>query len=395
MDGKFRPAKAGEFSSGAFRPFAQGANGDRRAKETIFIIEGIFKGFLQWIYSLLLELASYLANGLLDVFGMDLAYFRAAIPTTDGILAVMRAFGWALLLGNLTFQAAKSMMSGLGFEADDPRELFARTFVFSFLLLASGQICEIGLGVSSKVIDTLGIPTDVSAAFASLPEEDAFEIGASWLLVIVVGFVLVWQIVRLFFEIGERYFLVAFLTITAPLAFATGGSGSTADVFKGWARMYASMCLMIVLNVVFLKMLLSAMSVMPAGAAVFPWLIFVVAIARVARKIDGVVARVGLNPAITGDGLGRGLPGMLSYMLVRSAVSNVSRSARAGRGKTSPGGSASGTSPRGPSPKGPSPAASSKAASESPTGRGPSKRSGTQEKRLRRIFAERTFKPVP
>ena len=82
---------------------------------------------MQWIYSLLLELASYLANGLLDVFGMDLAYFRAAIPATDGILAVMSALGWALLLGNLAFQAAKNMMSGLGFEADDPRELLALT----------------------------------------------------------------------------------------------------------------------------------------------------------------------------------------------------------------------------------------------------------------------------
>jgi hypothetical protein len=33
VDGKFQPAKAGEFSSGAFQPFAQNANGDRRAKK--------------------------------------------------------------------------------------------------------------------------------------------------------------------------------------------------------------------------------------------------------------------------------------------------------------------------------------------------------------------------
>jgi hypothetical protein len=339
-------------------------NKNTRAKEVIFILEGIFKGLLQWLYALLLELAAYVADGLLDVFGMDLAYFRTAIPVTDEILAVMTAAGWALLLGNLVFQAAKSMMSGLGFEADDPKELFARTFVFSFLLLASGQICRIGLGMSAGVIAGLGIPADTSSVFSSLPEEDAFSIGASWLLVIVVGLVLMHQIVKLFFEIGERYFLVGFLTITAPLAFAMGGSRSTADIFKGWARMYASMCLMMILNVVFLKILLSAMGVMPAGAAVFPWLIFVVAIARVARKIDGIIARIGLNPAITGDGLGRTFPGMLSYMMLRSAASNISRtaaSARAGRGKTPSGGSApSGAPPpRGPSPAAPSPGGTS------------------------------------
>jgi hypothetical protein len=277
-------------------------------KEAIRILEGIFKGLLQWIYALLLELAAYIADGLLDVFGMDLAYFQATIPVTDDIIAAVTACGWALLLGNLVFQAAKSMLSGLGFEADDPKELFARTFVFSFLLLASRRVCDIGLGMSRTVIDMLRIPTNTSAVFAYLPEEDAFAIGASWLLVIIVGLVLIWQIVKLFFEIGERYFIVGFLTITAPLAFAMGGSKNTSDIFKGWVRMYASMCLMMVLNVVFLKILLSAMGVMPTGAAVFPWLIFVVAIARVARKIDGIIASIGLNPAITGDGLGRTSP---------------------------------------------------------------------------------------
>jgi hypothetical protein len=247
------------------------------------------------------------------------------------------------------------MMSGLGFEAEDPKELFARTFVFAFLLLASRQVCDVGLGISSAVITMLRMPPGASGIFAALPAEDAFSIGASWLLAIIVGFVIIWQLVKMFFEIGERYFLVGFLTITAPWAFAMGGSRSTADIFKGWVRMYASMCLMMILNVVFLKMLLSAMSAAPVGAAVLPWMIFVVAIARVARKIDSIIARIGLNPAITGEGLGRTFPGMLSYMVIRSALSNVSRSTAAAKSGRPAGG-------------GPPPAATSPAGSGGPAG---------------------------
>lgn len=301
----------------------------------INILEGIFQGLIQWIYSLLLEIVEYIANGLLDVFSMDLDYYESVIPITGDILNIIIASGWAFLLGNLIFQTAKSMMSGLGFEAEDPKTLFARTFVFGFFLLASRQICDIGLGISSTLIAMLQVPDSVTI---TVPDETTFSIGASWLLVVIIGFVVMWQIVKLFFEIGERYFLLGFLTLMAPWAFAMGGSKSTADVFKGWLRMFASMCVMMVMNVIFLKMLLSAMGYLPTGVGALPWMILVVAIARVARKIDSIIARIGLNPAITGEGLGRGLPGMLSFMVIKSMASNIGKAAGGAMGasKTPP-----------------------------------------------------------
>jgi len=70
-------------------------------------------------------------------------------------MAIVIGAGWALLLGNLVFQASKSMISGLGFEGENPKTLFARMFVFAFLLLASRQICNIGLGISNTMITML------------------------------------------------------------------------------------------------------------------------------------------------------------------------------------------------------------------------------------------------
>ncbi|MCX4374414.1 MAG: hypothetical protein OSJ58_21840, partial [Dysosmobacter sp.] len=213
------------------------------------ILEGIFKGFAQWLYGLGLEIVQYIANSLLNVFTMDLSYFRRVAPVTDDILSIILAAGWALLLGNMVFQATKSMATGLGFEGEDPKLLFTRTFVFGFFLLASQQICQIGLGISNHIITLLQIPSSVTV---TLPDENCFDIGASWLLVIIVGIVIMWQVVKLFFEIAERYVVTALLVILSPLAFAMGGSKNTADIFKGWCRMFGSLCAMRVLNVIFL-----------------------------------------------------------------------------------------------------------------------------------------------
>jgi len=57
------------------------------------ILELILKGLLQWIYELNLEIVEYIANGMLDVFNMDLSYFEAAIPVARDILTIIIATG--------------------------------------------------------------------------------------------------------------------------------------------------------------------------------------------------------------------------------------------------------------------------------------------------------------
>ena len=309
---------------------------------------------MQWIYSLCLEMVQYIANSLLTVFSMDLDYFFQVAPVAKDILSILIAAGWALLMGNLVFQAVRSMISGLGFEGEDPKLLFTRTFVFAFLLLVSQQICEIGLNISAQIIQMLQIPSSVTI---NIPEESNFNIGASWLLIIIVGFVVMWQFVKLCFEVAERYVVTAVLVLMAPLAFGLGGSKSTEDIFKGWCRTFASMCLMMVMNIIFLKLLISAMGYVPSGLGVLSWMLLIVGIARVARKIDSIVARIGLNPAITGDGLGRGLPGMVAFAAIRGLGSAITRSASAaskGNGGARPRGGHAAGNPSSPPPPPPS-----------------------------------------
>ena len=285
------------------------------------MLELLFQGFVEWLYGLVLECWEYFASVLFDLMSLDFAYLREHMPVIDTIRQIMLGVGWALLIGNLVFQATRGMAAGLGFDAEDPKLLFTRTFAFSFLLVASPQICELGLNMTSTVIELLQMPDAVDITFA---DEASFGgLTGSWLLVVICGIIIMFQTFKLIMEMAERYFILAVLTITSPLAFGMGGSRNTSDIFNGWCRMFGSMCLLMATNVMFVKMLLSVLSYYPSGLDVLPWMVLVVTIVKVAKKADSILARIGLNPAMTGDPLGRGFPGAMTMMVVRSMVSNA------------------------------------------------------------------------
>lgn len=116
------------------------------------MLEPIMKGLIEWIYGLIEDMADYVFGDIIDVMTMDMDYFRKAAPIVNDISEIILALGWALLLGNLVFQLLKSIMSGAGFEGEDPKLLFMRTFAFSFLLLASPQICEMCTKMTGTVV---------------------------------------------------------------------------------------------------------------------------------------------------------------------------------------------------------------------------------------------------
>ena len=208
----------------------------------------IFRGFIEWLYGLLMDIWVFIADGLLDIMSLDFAYIQTHVPIIPQMSQLLLAAGWALLLGNLVFQALKSMAAGLGFEGEDPKLLFSRTFVFAFLLMASPQICRIGLNLTSNIMDLLSIP---DATKVGLVDESVFgAMTASWIMAIICSVIVMFKVLGLVVEVAERYVVLAMLAITAPLAFAMGGSKSTAPIFSGWCRMFGSMCLLMVTNLV-------------------------------------------------------------------------------------------------------------------------------------------------
>ena len=136
------------------------------------MLELLFRGFFEWIYGLILECWEYFSSVLFDLMSLDFAYLETYMPIITTIRQIMLGVGWALLLGNLVFQATRSMMAGVGFEADDPKLLFTRTFVFSFLLVVSPQICDICLNMTSVIIDMVQMP-DAATMWIPCPRASA------------------------------------------------------------------------------------------------------------------------------------------------------------------------------------------------------------------------------
>ena len=153
------------------------------------MLELIFQGFWEWLYSLVLECWEYFSSSLLDIMSMDFSYLETRMPVITTIEQSMLAIGWALLIGNLVFQAVRSMLTGLGFEGEDPKLLFTRTFVFAFLLLASPQICELCLNMTSVIIGILEVPDAVNITLA---DNASFAgLACAWLLVIICGIIVI------------------------------------------------------------------------------------------------------------------------------------------------------------------------------------------------------------
>lgn len=288
------------------------------------MINLILKDLVLWLFGLFLDLMNYCADALLGLMNTDLSYFESNVPIILKLYGVFVAIGWGFLIGNCAFQCLKAMFAGLGFETESPAILLVRTFLFGFLLIMSKQVCEIGLSVGKTLMELIGLPEKASIAF---PDDSMFpDLTSSWLLIVIIGVLIGAQLIKLFFEIGERYVVVAILTLFSPIAFAMGGSRSTKDICSGFIRTYASMILLLVSNVLFLKLIFSAMSTIPDGIMILPWTVLIVGIARVARKADNLLVKIGLNPSFTGDPLGNGMGKAVAFMAARSILSSATHS---------------------------------------------------------------------
>ena len=288
------------------------------------MINLILKDLVLWLFGLFLDLMNYCADALLGLMNTDLSYFESNVPIIVKLYGVFVAIGWGFLIGNCAFQCLKAMFAGLGFETESPAILLVRTFLFGFILIMSKQVCEIGLSIGKTLMELIGLPEKASITF---PDDSMFpDLTSSWLLIVIIGVLIGAQLFKLFFEIGERYVVVAILTLFSPIAFAMGGSRSTKDICSGFVRTYASMILLLVSNVLFLKLIYSALSSMPDGVMILPWTVLIVGIARVARKADNLLAKIGLNPSFTGDPLGNGMGKAAAFMAARSILSSATHS---------------------------------------------------------------------
>ena len=77
------------------------------------------------------------------------------------------------------------------------------------------------------------------------------------MIVLILTIIVAWNYIKLLFEAAERYIMVGVLVFTAPVAFATGASESTSNIFGAWCRMLGGQLFLLVMNAWCLRLFVS------------------------------------------------------------------------------------------------------------------------------------------
>ena len=81
--------------------------------------------------------------------------------------------------------------------------------------------------------------------------------GSVALIVLILVIILAWNYIKLLLEAAERYIIVGVLVFTAPVAFATGASENTSNIFGSWCRMLGGQLFLLIMNAWCLRLFVS------------------------------------------------------------------------------------------------------------------------------------------
>jgi hypothetical protein len=208
---------------------------------------GILDSIVEWIATQVMNLLDLITGSVLGALGCDMSTFLRYFPAAETLYEIFVAIGVGFILLNLVWQLFRNFGLGLGLSAEDPVKLAIKSILFIFLALFADQIMVLVLGIVGTpydwVVDT-ALPPIEFASFASVVTVLVGSLVSGSVSLIVLILVLI----KLLFEAAERYILVGVLIYTAPVAFATGASENTSNVFSAWCRMLGGQFFLLIMN---------------------------------------------------------------------------------------------------------------------------------------------------
>lgn len=223
---------------------------------------GILDSIVEWISTQIMNLLDMVTGSVLGALGCEMStflrYFSAAETMYDIFVAI--AVGFILL--NYVWQLFKNFGAGAGFSAEDPAKLTLRSLLFIFLAIYSDEIMALLLKVAGTpyawIVDA-SLPAIDFASFGSVLTVivGCLASGSVALIVLILVVILAWNYIKLLFEAAERYIMVGVLVFTAPMAFATGASENTSNIFSAWCRMLGGQFFLLVMNAWCLRLFVS------------------------------------------------------------------------------------------------------------------------------------------
>ena len=213
----------------------------------------ILDGIVEWIAEQVMNLLDLITTSVLGALGCSMDTFLRYFPAAESMYQIFLALAIGLILLNWVWQLFKNYFAGAGIEAEDPLKLSMRTFIFLFLTFYARDIVDLLLTIAGTPygwILTDDLPPLKFADFNSVITVilGVCANGAVSLIALILVLILAWNYIKLLFEAAERYVLLGVVVYTAPMAFATGASQSTSNIFKSWCRMFGGQIFLLMMN---------------------------------------------------------------------------------------------------------------------------------------------------
>ena len=223
---------------------------------------GILDSVVEWLATKVMNLLDMINPSVLGALGCDMTVFVRYFPAAETLYEVFVAFAIGFILLNLVWQLFKNFGAGIGLSAEDPVKLAVRSVLFIFLAYFADDIVNLVLTIAgtpySWIVDT-SLPGLDFGSFGSVLTVivGCLASGSVSLIVLILLLIIAWNYMKLLFEAAERYIMVGVLVYTAPMAFATGASENTSNIFSAWCRMLGGQLFLLIMNAWCLRLFVS------------------------------------------------------------------------------------------------------------------------------------------
>lgn len=214
---------------------------------------GILDGIVEWIAAQVMNGLDLITTSVLGALGCSMDTFLRYFPAAETMYNIFVATAIGLILLNWVWQVFKNFGLIAGVEAEDPAKLSIRSILFIGLVYFCNDITNLVLQIGGTPygwILTSDLPAISFSDFNSvmLTILGVCASGSVALIALILVLILAWNYIKLLFEAAERYILLGVLVFTAPMAFATGASQTTSNIFKSWCRMFGGQLFLLVMN---------------------------------------------------------------------------------------------------------------------------------------------------
>ena len=287
------------------------------------LIDRMFGALFSLVFRVTAIIQKSILGGIVVTFRPDINEFRARVGSTAILTVTFDTLAGVLLGGLFLFYLVAHLFNAIRLAEvkDTVPQLIGRAAIGAVFIYSAKDITDWLFGVVDNVWDiVMGIPytldeidyvesavrtsANILGVEAAAVTDVAMQIALMFIsLVLLIALTI--QFLKLAIEIIERYVVACILYFAFPLAAATVVSKNTAPVFKRYIQMLLTSLLMLLMNLVFVRIILSATHTLgqgSSGISIISWL-FLFALLRAAQKIDNYVQSLGLSVAVTGGSL--------------------------------------------------------------------------------------------